>query len=136
MSSGEIELFKLAVYRSADMAIKNYQGPEFLNSGVPGQFFPLFDSLHGDLYLIDADKNSATYKMIMFYSSSNPYLDGAVSIFDSLESCLITVAECYRQKAYYYPTGSPYFEINPKLEISIWKKNNPGSEYFKIMANS
>jgi hypothetical protein len=27
-------------------------------------------------------------------------------------------------------------EINPKLEMSIWEKNNPNSEYYKIMRNS
>lgn len=135
-SSGEVQLFKLAVFTSVQFSIKNYQGPDLRDWGVSEKLFPLFDSLVGDFYLIDTDKTSDTYKMIMYYSPSNPYFQDAVSIFDSLESCLLTVGECYRQSAYYYPSGSPYFEINPKLEVSIWKKNNPNSEYFKILANS
>jgi hypothetical protein len=74
--------------------------------------------------------------MIIFFSFSNPYILKGASIFDSLETCLVTIAECYRKKAYYYTAGYPELEINPELEMSIWEKNNPNSEYYKIMRNS
>jgi hypothetical protein len=132
-ASGEVRLFQLATFTSLNIAIQNYLAPDLKNLSWSKHLFPLFDSFAGDFYLIDTNEKSDTFKMIMFYSPANPYFENCVSIFDSLETCLTTVAECYREKAYCYIPGSPYLEINPRLELSIWKKNNPNSEYYKIM---
>jgi hypothetical protein len=133
---GEVGLFTLAVFNSLSNSIKTYQDPDVQKYSPSKGLFPLFESSGGDFYFIDTDKKSDTYKMIIFYSFANPYILHGASIFDSLDTCLVTVVECYRKKAYYYIQGLPDLEINPKLEMSIWEKNNPNSEYYKIMRNS
>jgi hypothetical protein len=133
---GEVQLFKLAVFNSLDMSIKTYQYPDVRQYSSSKSLFPLFESSAGDFYFIDTDEKSDTYRMIIFFSFSNPYILNGASIFDSLENCIITVTECYRNRAYYYVPGISHLEIQPKLEISIWENNNPNSEYYKIMRNS
>jgi hypothetical protein len=71
--------------------------------------------------------------MILYYSLSNPDLPGPTSIFDSLDSCLSTIVECYKEKAYYFNPDSPVLEIEGRLEMAIWRKHNPNSEYYKIL---
>ena len=134
-ASGEVQLFTLAAFTSLKMSIQNYHSPDLRDFSSKG-LFPLFDSFVGEFYFIDTNDKSDTYKMIIFYSLSNPYIQHTASIFDSLETCLITIAECYRKRAYYYVPGLSYLEIQPKLEISIWENNNPNSEYYKIIRNS
>ena len=135
--SGEVELFRLATFTSLNISIQNYQGAYLHGHRWFKGLFPLFDNGLGNFYLIDTNQSSDTYKMIMFYSPSNPLIENCVvSIFDSLETCLTTVAECYRKKAYYYIPGSPYLAIDSQLEMSIWGNNNPNSEYYKILKDS
>ena len=136
MSSGEVELFRLAIFDSLGISIQNYQGPDLQNYTWAKGLFPLFDNGLGDYYLIDTKEGSDTYKMIMYHPASNPYIQGIASVFDSLDTCLATVAECYRRKAYYYLPDSPYLEIDPKLEKNLWEEMNPKSEYYKILKNS
>jgi hypothetical protein len=133
---GEIELFRLAVFSSLNISVQSYQGSDLQNYSPSKSLFPLFESSGGEFYLIDTDKKSDTYKMIIYFSFSNPYVLNGASIFDSLDACLTTVVECYRIRAYYYVPGLPDLEINPKLEMPIWEHFNPRSEYYKIMKNS
>jgi hypothetical protein len=133
---GEVELFRLAIFTSLYTSIQSYQGPDLQQFSPSKSLFPLFESSGGEYYFIDTDVTSSTYKMIIFFSFSNPYILKGASIFDSLETCLVTISECYRRKAYYYTSGYSELEINPEFEMSIWEKNNPNSEYYKIMKNS
>ena len=130
---GEQWLFKLGIFCSLDLAISNYlewtTGPSYISKTL----FPLFESGGGDYYFVETNKHSASYGMILYYSPSNPDLPGPTSIFDSLDSCLRSIVECYRQKAYYYNPDSPDLEIEWDLEKTIWKKLNPNSEYYKIL---
>jgi len=130
---GELSLFKLGIFSSLSFAIDNYIEYAVQNSYWSKGLFPLFESGGGDYYLIDSNKHSATYKMIFFYSPSNSYFQGVASIFDSLDSLLSSVIECYREKAYYFSPDSPDLEIKPKLEMAIWRKHNPNSEYYRIL---
>jgi hypothetical protein len=135
-SSGEVALFNLAVFNSLIVSVKTYQDPDVRKYSGSKGLFPLFESSGGDFYFMDTEKKSDTYKMIIFYSFANPYILNGASIFDSLDSCLTTVIECYRKKAYYYIPGFPNLEINANIEMSIWESNNPRSKYYKIMRNS
>ncbi|GGB19877.1 SMI1/KNR4 family protein [Puia dinghuensis] len=130
---GELRLFKLGVFVSLNLAIDDYLGLAIRKSYWSKGLFPLFGSGGGDYYLIDTQKRSVTRGMIMYYSPSNPYFQGTASIFDSLDSCLSSIIECYRVKAYYFNPDSPYLEIEGKLEMAIWRKHNPKSEYYRIL---
>ena len=129
---GELELFKLGIFTSLNLAIESYAGAIQYNFWSE-ELFPLFGSGGGDYYLIDTNKSSPTYQMILFYSPSNPYFEGTISIFDSLDSCLISIIECYGTKAYFFNTDLLGFEIEGKLEMAIWRRNNPKSEYYNTL---
>ena len=130
---GQLQLFTLGIYISLNLAIQEYAQNAIRQSYWPKTLFPLFGSVGGDYYLIDTGNTSLTYGMIMYYSPANPYFQGAVSIFDSLESCLRSVTECYSTKAYHFDLDSHYFEIDALREKAIWRKHNPRSEYYKIL---
>jgi hypothetical protein len=130
---GELWLFKLGIFCSLDLAISNYLEWTIGAGRGSKTLFPLFESGGGDYYFIETNKHSVSYGMILYYSPSNPDLPGPTSIFDSLDSCLGSIVECYRQKAYYYNPDSSDLEIVWALERAIWKKLNPNSEYYKIL---
>ena len=130
---GELRLFKLGIFVSLNLAVDDYLKQAIRKSYWSKGLFPLFVSGAGDYYLINVNKRSATCGMIMYYSPANPYFQGTASIFDSLKSCLTSIIECYRAKAYYFDLDSPYLEIDPKLEMEIWRKHNPKSEYYRIL---
>lgn len=130
---GELRLFTLGIFVSLNLATVNYLGRAIRKSYWSKGLFPLFESGGGDYYLIDTNKRSRKHGMILFYSPSNPFFQGAVSIFDSLDSCLTSIIECYRAKAYYFDPDSSYFDIEGELETAIWRKHNPKSEYYRIL---
>ena len=132
---GELSLFQLGIFTSLNLSMNSYLGWAVQKGYWSQGLFPLFESGGGDYYLIDTNSKSTTYKMILLYSPSNPYIRHAVSIFDSLDSWLTSVIECYRQKAYFFDSDSSYLEIDPKIQNAIWRKNNPNSEYFRILEN-
>jgi len=132
-SIGELSLFTLGIFVSLNLAVEDYLGRAIHKSYWAKGLFPLFGSGGGDYYLIDTNKRSAHRGMILYYSPSNPYFRGTVSIFDSLDSCLSSILECYRTKAYYFEPDSPYLEIEANSEMAIRKKYNPRSEYYKIL---
>jgi hypothetical protein len=131
---GALRLFKLGIFVSLDFSISNYLEWVIQYDYWPKGLFPLFDSgAGGDYYLIDTNKQSVTHGMILYYSVSNPYFQGTSSIFDSLDLCLTTIIECYREKAYYFNPDSSALQIESPLEMAIWRKRNPNSEYYKIL---
>ncbi len=130
---GELRLFTLGIFDSFDVAKGSYLEWSVRGDYWPRELFPLFESCGGDYYLIDTNAHSSTYRMIMFYSPSNPYFQGVASIFDSLDSCLTSIIECYRKQAYFFTSGSRSLETRPEIVNEIWEKNNPNSEYFRIL---
>ena len=130
---GELSLFTLGIFVSLNLAIVDYLEQSIHRSYWSKGLFPIFGSGGGDYYLIDTNKRSVTYGMIMYYSPYNPYFQGTLSIFDSLDPCLTCVIECYREKAYYFDHDKPYLQTNAILEMSIKRKHNPKAEYYKIL---
>lgn len=43
------------------------------------------------------------------------------------------IKECYREKIYYFNKDSPDLEIKDELEMAIWRKHNPRSDYYKLL---
>jgi hypothetical protein len=130
-SLGQLTLFTLGIFVSFNIAAVDYRERAVQYNYWPRGLFPLFGSGGGDYYLIDTNKQSVNFRMILFYSPSNPSFQGTVSAFDSLDSCLRSIIECYREKVYYIEPGSPYFESGDG-EWAIRRKHNPRSEYYRI----
>jgi SMI1 / KNR4 family (SUKH-1) len=105
---GEISLFTLGIFTPLNFSIDSYKESAIVKGYWAESLIPLFESGGGDYFLIDTHEKSITYKMILFYSPSNPYIHQPTSIFDSLDSLLTNIIECYREKAYYFSPDSPY----------------------------
>jgi hypothetical protein len=98
--------------------------------------FPIFESGLGDYFLLDIDQKSDTHGMIMFWSPSDPYFQGVISIADSFVSLLKTLLKCYKEGIYLFEKnadGQRVLVCDPKAEHSIWENNNPQSQYYKVL---
>lgn len=128
---GQLALFPLGIFIPFEIALD-----EFVTH-TEGRYwdknlFPLFGSGGGDYYIIDCQEDSSTFGMIYFYSPTNVDFYGVVTKFDSLNSLIITITECYNSNLYYIDEES-YLEVDFKKERSISKKNNSQSNYWKIL---
>jgi hypothetical protein len=96
-------------------------------------FFPLVNSFGEEHLVIDCDPQSPTYHMILSYEIKHVYLsEGAVPIYDSLQSMLETVTACYLQGAYFYAPGSPVLQIDFEAEEAITEKMNPKAATLRV----
>lgn len=128
---GEFWLFPMGFFPPIDFAIEDYRVG--MDIGWSSNYFPLFASGGGDYYLIDCDKQSMTYKMVLYDSPSNIDFEGIVSKFDSLNSLLEAITECYKRKVYYYDFNKDRnLFVNRALEKEIFMRHNPKSDYWKI----
>ncbi len=131
---GEISLFSLGIFSSLAAAIKSYQHYAIQNKYWDEGMFPLWESGGGDFYLIDCNKKSKTYRRIMFFSHIDPIVsDGVKSKFDSIETLIQSILECYQRGIYRYdyPDRS-FLEVDDKLQLIVFIGNNQKSEYWKI----
>lgn len=130
---GEYWIFKMGMFMSAERAIECYRKKAGQDQFWDINKFPLFESRGGEYYLVDCNRNNETFGMVFFHSIGAVDFDTIITKYDSLETLFETILECFMQKVYYYDHASNTLEFNPKLEREIIKKNNPKSEYWKII---
>jgi len=129
---GQCWLFPLGSLMSAEKSFRYYQN--FVNSDeywIDGMF-PVFESLGGDFYLIDINATSPTKGFVFFYSRSAVDFETIISKYDSLETLLRTIVECFKSGVYFYNQLSGYLEFQFQLEREINIKNNPKSAYWTL----
>jgi len=134
-SIGAIRLFGLGIFPSFDDAIESYYYYAIKNKYWDCNLFPLFESGGGDFYLIDCSQDSPTYKMILFFSLVDPIVSNGVKTkFDSLLALIQSMLECYQKKIYWYNnSGGGFLEMNYELQLEVFIKNNPRSDYWKAV---
>ncbi|KIC94444.1 SMI1/KNR4 family protein [Flavihumibacter solisilvae] len=94
-------------------------------------YFPLFESLNEEFFVIDCDPESETFKMILSYQTKHVYLTaGAVPVYDSPQTMIESITRCFSEKAYYY-TKINQFEVDYELEDEIKASLNPKARYLK-----
>ena len=129
---GKCWLFKMGALIPAQKAVQYYK--KFVNRDeywIDGMF-PLFESLGGDFYLIDINSTSPTYGFIFFYYPGAVDFEVIISKYDSLETLVRTILECFRRGAYFYDKNALTLEFTPELEREITKNNNPRSAYWTL----
>lgn len=97
--------------------------------------FGIFESGGGDTYLIECAQNSPDFGKIYLYDIGSVDFDRMISIYDSLESLLSTIIECYTDQIYVCDkvTGVQTPDRATFLkEVLIAKKYNPNSEFWSI----
>jgi hypothetical protein len=129
---GDIRLFDGGAFFPIEFAIESYIYYALRNTYWKEGLFPLFETGGGEYYLMDCKEESETYRMIFYFSLANPYIQGVISQFDSLESLFTSIVECYEKSVYYYVTEpEKQLMVSVTGEQQIFQKNNPKSEYWR-----
>ena len=129
---GQSWIFPKGALMSAEKAVRYYQN--FVNSDeywIDGMF-PVFESLGGDFYLVDINKSSPTSGFVFYYSRSAVDFETIISKYDSLETLLGSVVECFRTGAYYFADATGFLMSQYLMEREINMKNNPRAAYWTL----
>jgi hypothetical protein len=124
----DIDLIPFGVFTSLQHSIEMYN----IGKGNywSANLFPLLDSIIGEIFLIDCDKKSPTYKMIFFYSISILDFDTIITAFDTIESFLKTAIEAYEKQVVFYASSET--DECFKIYNQIGEKYNPNSRLWRI----
>jgi hypothetical protein len=124
-------VFPGGILSSIDESIEMYQKYAGLDSYWTSSMFMLFEDGGGEMYLIDTDRNSPTYKMIIKHSIGAVDYDVIITVYDSLEALFKSVLECFETGAYNYESnGKMQFDWQQSVVIS--RKYNPRSDLWKL----
>lgn len=116
---------------TAEKAVRYYHN--FVNQDgywINGMF-PVFESLGGEFYLVDTNRSSPTYGFVFFYYRAAVNFETIISKYDSLETLLTSVIECFKTGAYSYNRDQI---LTPQhlLAREINMRNNPRSAYWTL----
>ncbi|WP_269226671.1 SMI1/KNR4 family protein [Flavobacterium eburneipallidum] len=92
------------------------------------KFLAFFLNSSGDRVIIDLKEKSKTFGKIFIFSPSITLSSKPMQIFDSVESMVDTIIECYQKEAYKISNGK--LEIDYDLESEIAQAINPHSEFW------
>lgn len=95
-------------------------------------YIPIIASYGGDFLLYESDENTESYGMLFLYSPNLGYVYDQISYYDSLESMVRTIIECFELNAFSYDSQNMILDvINIDMQYSIAAKLNPKSEYWE-----
>jgi|GEM_PF-573515 len=135
---GELELFTLGVYTSFELSLDTYISHILKSDFFTPSMFPLFESGGGELFLLECNPISPEYKKILMFTLHDPvFVEPVESKYDSLESLLLTVLECYQKGIYFFSEfgGKRVFDIQRLSEVEVATKHNPKSYYWAALQN-
>ena len=91
----------------------------------------IFDGVYEDPILIDLDSSRETYKALFYYSPQVLLSDAPIMIYDSIESWLKTIIQCYEQNIYSVDEKG-IFQSKTNLEVQLSRNMNPKSDYWLL----
>lgn len=91
----------------------------------------IFDGVYEDPILIDLDSSRETYKALFYYSPQVLLSDAPIMIYDSIESWLKTIIQCYKQNIYSVEEKG-IFQSKTNLEVQLSRSMNPKSDYWLL----
>ena len=91
----------------------------------------IFDGVYEDPILIDLDSSRETYKALFYYSPQVLLSDAPIMIYDSIESWLKTIIQCYKQNIYSVDEKG-IFQSKTNLEVQLSRSMNPKSDYWLL----
>lgn len=127
---GEFYFFSLGVMLSLEDVIQhiNYL-QESINTGSKF-LLPLFASGNGDYVLYQADIKSKDFGCLFLHAPMLTLSEKPVSIYDSLETLLKTVIECYKQGAYRIGDDGT-LNVDYNIEQQVSRSINKNAEFWK-----
>lgn len=127
---GQTWLFPGGCFLSIEESLRLYRG---VNRDIDWKdtMFAVFDSGGGDMYLIDCDEKSPTFKMLIRHNVAAVDYEVVITAYDSLASLFKTITECYETGVFYFdPSGA--LQSDFKGQIRIARRNNPQSDLWKL----
>lgn len=103
------------------------------------QYFSLFETPGGVMFLIDCDQKSSNYGRILKHDISRAVAPRVVTtVYDSIACFIETITQCYKQGIYTNENkqGQRVLQSDWISEIVLSHKMNPKSRYWKILKAS
>ncbi|MDQ1803053.1 hypothetical protein RAH57_03585 [Chryseobacterium sp. CKR4-1] len=124
-------LFFGAVFSALEIAVENHIYYSKSDRDFKKQYFTLFETIQGVLFLVDCDKTSASYGRILKHDISRAIsLKAVTPIYDYVNCWLETIIQCYRSGIYSIGTqdSEPVLDSDYLAEIELSKKMNPNDK--------
>lgn len=137
--NAEQTLFFGALFPIINVAIETYVFYTKSDKNFKKQYFSLFETQGGVMFLIDCDKTSTNYGMILKHDISRVVSPKVVTtVYDSMACFIETITQCYKQGIYTIDDneGQRVLSSDYIAEIMFSQKMNPKSKYWKILKNS
>jgi hypothetical protein len=128
---GQLWFFMTGAFVPIEISITHYHNIAVKEEHWKEKMFMLFESGGGEMYLIDCDESSPTYRMIFEHWVGAVDYDVIITAYDSLDSMLTTLIECFETNAYYYDDEG-YFQFDFNRCLMISKQHNPKSKVWDI----
>ena len=123
-TAGQIDFFSFGTMLALEDAVIHHQSL-VRRANVNESFLPIFTTGAGDYVLFNTDNKSINFESLFLYSPSILMSPNCSKIYDTLESFIETVIECYNSSAYKIKKG--ILEIDYDLEEQIASTKNPAS---------
>lgn len=126
----EYKLFSFGNFIAYKDTYNLYSLDEVTNRTFTKKYLPIvYENIIEDPVLINLSKRSKDFGKIYYYSPNVTLSADPVIIYDSLEHCIETILECYRQEAYSVDEKGLLIE-NSEKEQEISKRINRNSEFW------
>jgi hypothetical protein len=134
VSNAAQSIFARGAFPDLDKAIETYQYYTHHDPDFKKTYFMLFESRAGEMFLIDCDKESDSYGMILFHDISLLISPKVVTtMYDSISTFLKSIIECYQKGIYKFEHTDlgRILEIDFLAEAVLSKELNPKSKIWK-----
>lgn len=123
-------LFMLGRFYSLEDNLKDYK--YYVDNGYWSRnLFPIFSAGNSEFFLVNCDELSPEFGMLLYYSTTDYLALTPITIFDSIESLILDLTECYAKLIYSYDFESEILLVtNPEQEVKIHVTYNPRSTYW------
>lgn len=125
------QIFPMGIPYSLANAVDTYRTDSLQQHQFETNYFPLFYSGYGDIFLYNLDESSPTYEMISLYSPELLGKNTLETIYDSLSSLLETVIACYEKKIFWIDQGVLKFDSDAHYKVA--SELNSNSYYWQYM---
>lgn len=126
-----LQIFPMGIPFSLASAVGTYKTTSLKQHLFETNYFPLFYSGHGDMFLYDLDESSPTYSMISLYSPELLGKNTLETIYDTLASLLDTATTCYDKQI--FRIDQDRLEFDSDGHYNVASELNPNSYYWQYM---
>jgi hypothetical protein len=91
----------------------------------------IYCGVYEDPILIDLNPSRETYKALFYYSPEVTLSEDPIMIYDSIESWIKTIIQCYKQQIYHIDSNG-FFQYDREREPKLSRKMNPKSVFWKL----